>query len=640
MAVLNPFFRQSVQNPGMDISTRGAGPSVDTSGQLDLELQMIDNQTKAFNSAMEMVAVYAKAEAQIKEDERDLILRKAGIELIGQSNNIAQGYAQNKKFTVGSVEIDPGDKGFHSYDGFQKDKKAIESDVIKTITDKYNQEGDQRLGELLEIQVRSSLAQTFGEAEKSIVKNINDQTLFQLAQEGQSALNDLILKNDLSKVKSIDDLIDKKQQNGSITLSKAFEMKRKWRREAFTSYAYNLTKTGSTDEQKRQYLNIFEDALKIKTGEKTEALEKYGQFFENISLSDILNINQSVGAGAFAPKKALQQAGIKSLFLEDPQKAFEMFNLEIEYSYEKEGKNKGKPLSFVIKSKAGKQGQDHAEELRTILDEQKFNFINPQDVQGLAEKYANRQLTVDRKDWAGAPKWSETKRLLHSSASQLLRDISLLYTDTRDPINNPSQRRNNYQFPEPPWLDPNSPVYEAWNGSDERTRDFRNQVENAYNLLVKANDLYTDIKDIDKYNSNEQLNIVKRYEDLSSKISEIKNLKNPDDELSSGIRSLTKSYFDKMLLAHYNSRHQAINNKTNEGRNETDLYIEETALELKKPKTDLSVITLGTQKKMKADNKPLKKVVKEVKEKDEPVVKEKKKKRVIPNPKDVRARRR
>jgi hypothetical protein len=95
-----------------------------------------------------------------------------------------------------------------------------------------------------------------------------------------------------------------------------------------------------------------------------------------------------------------------------------------------------------------------------------------------------------------------------------------------------------------------------------------------------------------------------------------------------------------MLLAHYNSRHQAINNKTDQGRNETDLYIEETALELKKPKTDLSVITLGTQKKLKADNKPLKEVVKEVKEKDEPVVKEKKKKRVIPNPKDVRARRR
>ena len=91
MAVLNPFFRQSVQNPGMDISTRGAGPSVDTSGQLDLELQMIDNQTKAFNSAMEMVAVYAKAEAQIKEEEDNNILKKVANDLSQDAMTMVNG---------------------------------------------------------------------------------------------------------------------------------------------------------------------------------------------------------------------------------------------------------------------------------------------------------------------------------------------------------------------------------------------------------------------------------------------------------------------------------------------------------------------------------------------------------------------
>lgn len=571
MAVLNPFFRQSVQNPGMDISTRGPGPSVDTSGQLKLELQMIDNQTKAFNAAMEMGVIYAKAEAQIKEDERDLILRKAGTELIGQSNSIAQGYAQNKKFTVGSVEVDPGEKGFHSYDGFQKDKKAIESDLIKTITKKYNSDGDERLSELLEIQTKTALAQTFGEAEKSIVKNINDQTLFQLAQEGQNALNALILNNDLSKVQSIDGLIDKKQQNGSITLSKAFEMKRKWRREAFTSYAYNLTKTGSSSEEKQKYLNIFESALKIKTGSETKEVNKNTeQFFKDLSLSDILNINQSVGAGAFAPQKAQQIAAIEGLFLGEPKETLDSYGLEIQYTYEEKGANKGKPKSAVIVSKSGVTGLEQAKEIKDLLNENKFEFITAKNILSYAESYKKSKLAKDRKDWI-ADSWDKNKKLLRATGGKLLSDIGFLYPDITNlsPEDLPSRRNTGIAFPDKPWEDSSNSAYPYWNNSDDRTKSFRNQLETVYSVLKDSHDFYEVLIDHDRTNSKTWNKIEKKFTSLQKRINDIPDLENTDDEIDA--RKKASFLFKKMVTIHYNHRHHAIFNTSDQDRNEMDL---------------------------------------------------------------------
>ena len=76
MSVLNPFFRQQVQNPG-GISTSPKPIVDDFSDDMRIKNAIIDEQMKAIDLSVDAYASFVNAKAQIKEDERSIALKKA-----------------------------------------------------------------------------------------------------------------------------------------------------------------------------------------------------------------------------------------------------------------------------------------------------------------------------------------------------------------------------------------------------------------------------------------------------------------------------------------------------------------------------------------------------------------------------------
>jgi len=74
MSVLNPFFRQQVQDPG-GVST-GATPMVDTwTDEMKMKNALIDEQLKAVNASFSAYGAFVEAKAQIKEEENKQVLK-------------------------------------------------------------------------------------------------------------------------------------------------------------------------------------------------------------------------------------------------------------------------------------------------------------------------------------------------------------------------------------------------------------------------------------------------------------------------------------------------------------------------------------------------------------------------------------
>ena len=617
MSVLNPFFRQQVQNPGMDVSV-AQRPVADTT---QFEDELMNEQTEAFNAMMELGVVYAKAQSQIKEDERSLALKKASNDILGDANTILQGYAQNKQFAVQGYTVDPGDKGFHSYDGFEQDKSIIESAIIDNLKTKYNPEGDQRLSELIEIQTKSALAQTFADAEKSIVRNVNDEVLTNLMIDGQQALDTLIKTGDFSQIQIVDGMIDSKQENGSITYGKALEFKRKWRKEAWTAVALNLTRAGSTNEDNAKYLQMFDNAIKSKLpGKKSDQDPASKQFFQHFSITDLLNINQSIGAGAYSPEKAIQEATLFQMFAEDPLEATKLFNTTFEWRREKTGNNKGKPNGFsmvpasghsyemktVVKgiSEHGSQSQllasaeteedrdlikanfageatwpaekrirvrvplteeDHVRQIEAKLNELQLTFLDPQDVLTKIKKYGDSRLKEDKSNWV-AGSFEKNKTTLYNSIQQMVEGWRLVLGDN-DGVSALSIETR-FDNPELPWNDEETTAYDVWKINDERVLDLRNQVEIVHNILKDAQTFYLDLKN-GKYSKRNASELRKRREALKQRVADIPTLINAGDE--QGLRTLGNNLTERLLQGIYNQTYKAILNQSDTGPTNLDL---------------------------------------------------------------------
>lgn len=619
MSVLNPFFRQQVQNPGMDVSV-AQRPVADTT---QFEDELMNEQTEAFNAMMELGVVYAKAQSQIKEDERGLALKKASNDILGDANTILQGYAQNKQFAVQGYTVDPGDKGFHSYDGFEQDKSVIESAIIDNLKTKYNPEGDQRLSELIEIQTKSALAQTFADAEKSIVRNVNDEVLTNLMMDGQQALDTLIKTGDFSQIQIVDGMIDSKQENGSITYGKALEFKRKWRKEAWTAVALNLTRAGSTNEDKAKYLQMFGNALKSKLpGKKSDQDPASKQFFQHFSITDLLNINQSVGAGAYSPEKAIQEATLFQMFAEDPLEATKLFNTTFEWRREKTGNNKGKPNGFSMVPASGHSyemktvpkgkgigtlgdmnelmssaeteedrdlikanfageatwpaekrirvrvpltEEDHVRQIEAKLNELQLTFLDPQDVLTKIKKYGESRLKEDKSNWV-AGSFEKNKTTLYNSIQQMVEGWRLVLGDN-DGVSALSIETR-FDNPELPWNDEETTAYDVWKINDERVLDLRNQVEIVHNILKDAQNFYLDLKN-KKYSKRNASELRKRREALKQRVVDIPTLINAGDE--QGLRTLGNNLTERLLQGIYNQTYKAILNQSDTGPTNLDL---------------------------------------------------------------------
>jgi hypothetical protein len=625
MSVLNPFFRQQVQNPGMDVSV-AQRPVADTTQFQD---ELMNEQTEAFNAMMELGVVYAKAQSQIKEDERSLALKKASNDILGDANTILQGYAQNKQFEIKGHSVDPGEKGFHTYDGFDQDKSAIESAIVHNLKEKYNPEGDQRLSELIEIQTKSALAQTFADAEKSIVRNINDEVLTQLTIDGKQALDNLVATGDFSKITEIDALIDAKQNNGSISYSKALEFKTTWRKEAWTSMALQLTRTGSTNQEKERYLEVFGKAINSKLpGNKEKMSPETQQFFQHFSLPDLLNINQSIGAGAYSPEKAIQQATLVQMFAEDPLKSTKLFNTKFNWTYETEGPNKGKPKNFTMSGvvdynyeyitvKSGKLAdigsrsdlmqyasdekerdfirrhfddpektpwdstikvrvrkektikeisELHVKQIEKKLNELQLNFIDPKSVLDKLKEYGNKRLKEDKDKWT-AGSFDKNSSLMFASLEQMKEQWNHVFGIVG--LDDQATVAKYEQVPKVPWLDPTDSSYKAWQNNDPRTLQLRQQAEQFHNVMLDVQSLHNDLIGLKYVVPRQMAEAKERFEGLNKSLAEIPYLDNPNDE--KGLRSQLRFLKNKAIQQQYKRIMTAVFNNTGSGESSADL---------------------------------------------------------------------
>ncbi len=623
MSVLNPFFRQQVQNPG-GISTSPKPIVDDFSDDMRIKNAIIDEQMKAIDLSVDAYASFVNAKAQIKEDERSIALKKASNDILSDANTILQGYGQNKQFEVQGHSVDPGEKGFHTYEGFADDKTAMESAIVHNLQEKYNPEGDKRLTDLIEIQTKSALAQTFADAEKSIVRNINDEVLANLMMDGQQALDVLIKNGDFSQIQNVDNLIDAKQNNGSITYGKALEFKRKWRKEAWTAVALNLTRAGSTNEDKAKYLQMFGDALKSKLpGKKTDQDPASKQFFQHFSITDLLNINQSVGAGAYSPEKAIQEATLFQMFAEDPLEATKLFNTTFEWRREKKGDDKGKPNGFSMVPASGHSyemktvpkgkgigtlgdmnelmssaeteedrdlikanfageatwpaekrirvrvpltEEDHVRQIEAKLNELQLTFLDPQDVLTKIKKYGDSRLKEDKSNWV-AGSFEKNKTTLYNSIQQMVEGWRLVLGDN-DGVSALSIETR-FDNPELPWNDEETTAYDVWKINDERVLDLKNQVEIVHNILKDAQTFYLDLRN-KKYSKPDQASeLRKRREALKQRVVDIPNLINAGDE--QGLRTLGNNLTERLLQGIYNQIHSALLNQSDTGPVPLDL---------------------------------------------------------------------
>ena len=628
MSVLNPFFRQQVQNPG-GISTSPKPIVDDFSDDMRIKNAIIDEQMKAIDLSVDAYASFVNAKAQIKEDERSIALKKASNDILGDANTILQGYGQNKQFEVQGHSVDPGEKGFHTYEGFADDKTAMESAIVHNLQEKYNPEGDKRLTDLIEIQTKSALAQTFADAEKSIVRNINDEVLTQLTIDGKQALDNLVATNDFSKITEIDSLIDAKQNNGSIPYSKAFEFKTAWRKEAWTSMALKLTRTGSTNEEKERYLEVFGKAINAKLpGNKEKMSPETQQFFQHLSLPDLLNINQSIGAGAYSPEKAIQQATIVQMFAEDPLKSTKLFNTKFNWTYETEGPNKGKPKNFTMsgvvdynyeyitvdsgkladigsrsdlmqyasnekerdfirrhfdnpektpwdstikvrvrKEKTIKEISElHSKQIEKKLNELQLNFIDPKSVLDKLKEYGNKRLKEDKDEWT-AGSFDKNSSLMFASLEQMKEQWNHVFGIVG--LDDQATVAKYEQVPKVPWLDPTDTSYKAWQNNDPRTLQLRQQAEQFHNVMLDVQSLHNDLIGLKYVVPRQMAEAKERFEGLNKSLAEISYLDNSSDE--KGLRSQLRFLKNKAIQQQYKRIMTAVFNNTSTGENSADL---------------------------------------------------------------------
>lgn len=342
MAVLNPFFRQSVQNPGMDISTRGAGPSVDTSGQLDLELQMIDNQTKAFNSAMEMVAVYAKAEAQIKEEEDNNILKKVANDLSQDAMTMVNGYKNQTDFKIGDYSISKGEKGFHAYTDLEDQFKGIKSDVLERMLKTYNPEGDTKLNEMIELAVDGAFIAPMAQSDEYVRNHIHQRSLADLKNKAFESLEALDFEN-FDSVLTYDKNVEAKIASGALDPVNAEKEKVEFRKEGFKKLILNKLPLNATLEEKRNYINWYNRIIKYKTG-KLESKEKdtfsdsEKAFYDKLTILDLRSLNRGLGSTAFSVPKEDQLSSLKLQAMENPIETANEFGYKFEVVADKKGK--------------------------------------------------------------------------------------------------------------------------------------------------------------------------------------------------------------------------------------------------------------------------------------------------------------
>jgi hypothetical protein len=608
MSVLNPFFRQQVQNPG-GISTSPEPIVDDFSDRMRLNNAIIDEQIKGIGLSIEAYASFVNAKAQIKEEENNITLKKTGIDISQDISIMLDGFSNNKDFTIGKVDVKRGEKEFHSYTGFDDTKKKIESDITTRLQTKYNPDNDKRLNELIKLQVKGSLIDAFYKADNIIRKNISDMSLAEIEEKAISNLNQF-KQNDFSSVVKHDSFIDSKLKSGGISEVKAIEAKISWRKKAYTKIVKSLNSIDATPEDKEQYLKFFNETIDFIENPPKEVYDTDGnktidkntnkrQFFKYISIADLQEINRSFGQSAYTPEKNRQKFQLDEQFRIKPYDAIRKFGAQVTFIRDKEtGQPTGiriKPLNstpitkrligggnaFIKRNKISlkkllelnpskeKELRDHFEDNKPIdqmdlivksfdkddwhksikkeLNNQNLDRLDPLDV----IKVMNAQET----DLLTEAKANHSKSTYDELTAEISEDLRVWMGQWNsiydvNPATGIYSRRKSAQTPEIPYLNKRSSVGDGWKSKDPKMVQVKNNLIAIHGQLLEMDKVLESISK-NQVVSFEQIRETEgRIKDIQSNIDNAPTL---DNEANKFQRERAQSLIKTVLVNRWNT---------------------------------------------------------------------------------------
>ena len=339
MSVLNPFFRQQVQDPG-GVST-GATPMVDTwTDEMKMKNALIDEQLKAVNASFSAYGAFVEAKAQIKEEENKQVLKNVANDIAQDAVTMVQGYKNQLDFQIGEFKVEKGKKGFHAYSDLENQIKRIKEDVLKRLQDSHNPNGEDKLSDLIESAVDGAFIDPTAQSNEYVMNHIHNRSLADLSEVALASLSGFNSTN-YNAVIGFDQNVDKKLKSGALDPVKAENEKIEWRKDAFKQLIYEKLPLSATAEQRREYIKWFRGIIDYKKNPDKIRKQKNpaeAEFYEKLSILDIKELNRGLGAPAFLTPKQDQLTTLTLMSEENPLRVANMFDYRIEIVPNKDGK--------------------------------------------------------------------------------------------------------------------------------------------------------------------------------------------------------------------------------------------------------------------------------------------------------------
>ena len=412
MSLLNPFFRQQVQDPGMSTN---AGPVVDTwTNELKMKNELLQEQMNLVGESLESFAIVAKAKDQLKDAERELDLKDFRVSLNEEGTSIHKGFQSNSSIGLKGEEILKVPKtGQYKYSDIDEYKKTVRNNLFgKYKKDKRFDWDDSRFKRQAEAELDVLVENNFKSVDDLLRTRLSHRTLKSIKEQGYLISNQII-NGDYSGVNSLDKTIEGHVLKGNISELEAMKFRSEWRRGVWSTIATQLNSNqmnSNGNEGRKSYEEWYKNALKIKSKKgwenakydvKTEEefnkkdqkityeeyLSNYNKLFfiKDMPIRDIISINASV-KGIHTVNLDTQKTTLDILFKEEPIKSLSDFGLQLAHKYDSEGK-----IIDVTVVSAKNIGKDKiADHINGILKEKKFPLLKSEDVIKLAESFAGK----------------------------------------------------------------------------------------------------------------------------------------------------------------------------------------------------------------------------------------------------------
>lgn len=415
--MFNPFFRQSIQEPGMDVRTTPRPKAfVDTSDQTQLELEILDNQNKAIDAMLDMAVTIKKAEDQVKDVERNLDLKELRATINADSISILKGYTDNSTVMAGDTKIKDGPAvgAYHKYSEVGADKETARF----KLWEKYQQDerfdwSDEKFVRQAKAEIDVAVDTNFKSVDDLLRGRLQQRTLTQIKNQGIQA-SDAIIQGDWKQAVELDLLIDKHVNNGNISGADAQKFKQEWRRNVWSAIAVNLNSNQMNsrgNKGRKEYEQFYKDALAIKAGKKplsekmTKAqfaktkeskeytYEEYAEqylnaqaseaFIKDMPIRDIININAGV-KGVHSINLDTQKTTLGLLFNETPMASLNDFGLQLKHEYGEDGKI----AKVTVVTGDGIEADKSPEYIRKVLLDKNLPLIKAEEVLTQAKSFA------------------------------------------------------------------------------------------------------------------------------------------------------------------------------------------------------------------------------------------------------------